>query len=217
MQTPAVYAAVASATGYITWKITTVYYRGQLESLRERIKLAEDREKHRTRNESSLAQATIQLPPSTAQSSEQPKVQITITEGVTSLAFNDHTHLWILLNVHVNGPTIKVTHWMLDLKLDGKGRPGFRLPIPRKLRYSPCPYPSDGELIAVEPLKEWLPGTGWLFFEVPGLTENDPLIDQIFGATFVLTAVERDGQRTNSTKPPGTWLHRATQIFPPED
>jgi hypothetical protein len=121
-----------------------------------------------------------------------------------------------LLNVHVTGPTIEVTHWMLDLRLGDKGRPGFLLPIPRKLRYSPCPYPPGGELRVVEPLKGWLPDSGWLLFAVPGLTENDPLVDHIFGATFVLMVVGRDGQRVSSTKPPGPWLHRATQILPPD-
>jgi hypothetical protein len=147
----------------------------------------------------------------------QPRIQITITEGVTALALNDHTHLWILLNVHVNGPTIEVPMWMLDLKIGGKGRAVFQIPIPENLRYSPHPYPSDGKLGKTEPLKLWLPDSGWLFFTVPGLSANDLLIDLIFGATFVLTAVERNGLTTDSTKLPGPWLNRATEIFPSED
>jgi hypothetical protein len=217
MQAPAVCAVIIGASAYLTWIVTKTYYKGQLESLRERIKLLEDRKKYETVDVPVPTPTVAPPPPSTTQLPEQPKVQITITEGVTSLALNDHTRLWVLLNVHVNGPTIEVTHWMLQLKGGDKDRPGFNLPFPRKLRYSPYPYPSDGELRVIEPLKEWLPGAGWLFFEVPGLTENDPLIDHIFGATFVLVAVERNGQRADSTKLPGPWLHRATEIFPLDD
>jgi hypothetical protein len=62
------------------------------------------------------------LPTPIPAKTDQPRLEITITEAVIALDLNEGS-LWILLNAHVNGPTVKVTGWALTLRFaDGGAR-----------------------------------------------------------------------------------------------
>jgi len=139
------------------------------------------------------------------------RLTLRVLDGLIGRQSNDPTTIVILLNVRVDGPPAEVTSWELELSLGKDQKMAYPQPIPKGAPYwsaasvNEAPSAVNGEAQAIS---SHVPARGWLLFTLSYAQKE--FDDHIFGATFILTAVENESARSRLEKPPGQWLHRAS-------
>lgn len=145
---------------------------------------------------------------------QAPHLTIRITQGVFYDQSNAPNTLVLLLNVRVDGPPAAVHDWRLELR---HGEKHWKTAWVQKVKGGVTDYsvpPVDLEVVDVQIIPPEVPSAGWLLFIIPSIGPEG--FHHIFGATFVLTAVEDDSTESSMLKPPGEWLHRASRINYPQ-
>jgi len=138
------------------------------------------------------------------------RLTVRIINGFVARKQNEWSTMLLLLEVKVDGPPAEVAEWRLHLKYERAARAAFHVPIdPTKMRLEYCPA-GDRNVYRADPIPKAVPDRGWVLF---GISQaSDELFDHVFGATFVLNAVEHNEKTSTLKQPPEFWLHRADII-----
>jgi hypothetical protein len=176
-------------------------------------------------------------------SAQAQNLTIRIIEGFFGVQRNDRGAQLILLKVKVDGMATSLKDWKLDLQREGKDwQTGWVQPIKNEIRFEeesastefrkhqmisdtlsepfsldvraePIPEVSIKDSKITHPiLGQLVPESGWLLFRVEHAAIRFP--DLLFGATFVLVAVETSGAKSDCKQAAGEWLRRAIIAYP---
>lgn len=166
------------------------------------------------------------------------KQTIRILEGYFGAWKNVTGQQLVMLHIKVDGPPAKIKEWQLTLENDEWNRRGwpvrFEPPIlfeeespltrirraklieekliaivpPSQAEQEPVPEMMPENIKRATPkLGELVPAQGWKLFSIPDAGER--FGDMVFGARFVLTAIEDTDVKSIGKRNAGEWLRRA--------
>ena len=158
--------------------------------------------------------------PSLPPSQTVHRLRIIIKDGYFGTPYDHGNTRALFLKVKVDGVATTLKEWTLNLERGGKPwKAAYQQPIPKEKTIEFVPgikglanIDKDPKFRLIPPaiFDPLVPSHGWLHFTVE--CSDARFSDLVFGATFVLVAIEEENYKSTCTQLAGEWLHPAVIV-----